>query len=297
MADDVTTADDLSSKLAHPSTWTTSDCPDDDGSSQVFADDIFKHGYVTKGADHTWHEAVPADATSITDDGGLRKKILKAGDANGGKPHTGAMVQIHYVGTILSDGSKFESSRDGDGTFSFVIGSCSAIRAWDLGVATMHLGEVAELYCNADYGYGNAMVPGRIPHRAALKFEIELIEWGEPEPPRKSESQGIDSFNVCGPTEQLTAARKLKNEGGEAFKLTDWPLAIDAYDRAAEFVTELDDFQTSEQKQEASELLGACLLNSAQCAPHAPMLTAPSAHEPILPLLTASSSCIQAGSS
>ena len=124
-------------------------------------------------------EGVPQDAVDLSEDGGLCKRVLVKGDADGGTPFEGAEVQVHYVGTLLSDGSKFDSSRDRPGNFSFRIGKGSVIKGWDVGVATMHKGEKAELFCRADYAYGEGGSPPKIPGGATLKFEVELLSWAE----------------------------------------------------------------------------------------------------------------------
>ena len=49
-------------------------------------------------------DGIPADAEAITTDGGLFKRVLVAGDAAEGVPFSGAVVQVHYVGTLLADG-------------------------------------------------------------------------------------------------------------------------------------------------------------------------------------------------
>ncbi len=54
----------------------------------------------------------------------------------------------------------------------FSIGS--VIKAWDLGVATMKRGEVAVLYCKANYAYGENGSPPKIPPNATLVFEVRL---------------------------------------------------------------------------------------------------------------------------
>jgi len=123
---------------------------------------------------------VPDDAVDISDDGGLCKRILTQGEPDSGTPFEGAEVQVHYVGTLLSDGSKFDSSRDRPGNFKFKIGQGQVIKGWDKGVATMHKGEKAELFCRSDYAYGDSGSPPKIPGGATLKFEVELLSWAEP---------------------------------------------------------------------------------------------------------------------
>jgi len=137
-------------------------------------------------------EGVPADAVDISDDGGLCKRVLVPGDPAEGFPPAGSEVQVHYVGTLLSDGSKFDSSRDRPGNFKFKIGKGQVIKGWDKGVATMHKGEKAELFCRADYAYGETGSPPKIPGGATLKFEVELLSWGEPQAGEEGESEEGD---------------------------------------------------------------------------------------------------------
>lgn len=49
------------------------------------------------------------------------------------------------------------------------------IKAWDIGVATMKLGELCQLICKPEYAYGSAGSPPKIPPNATLVFEVTLI--------------------------------------------------------------------------------------------------------------------------
>ena len=131
-------------------------------------------------------EDAALDSSASEDEDALENPFLgaAAGDASGGTPPAGAKVEVHYVGTLLSDGSKFDSSRDRPGNFKFVIGKGAVIKGWDTGVATMHKGEKAELFCRADYAYGEPGSPPKIPGGATLKFEVELLSWAEKEKER-----------------------------------------------------------------------------------------------------------------
>eukprot|EP01026_Neomeris_dumetosa_P027847 TRINITY_DN225_c1_g1_i1.p1 TRINITY_DN225_c1_g1~~TRINITY_DN225_c1_g1_i1.p1 ORF type:complete len:578 (+),score=125.51 TRINITY_DN225_c1_g1_i1:85-1818(+) len=112
----------------------------------------------------------------ITDDGGVKKKILALG-SGWEKPGVGDEVKVHYVGTLESDGTKFDSSRDRDEAFSFKLGEGRVIQGWDKGVATMKKGEKALLTCAPDYAYGERGSMPTIPPNATLNFEVELIQW------------------------------------------------------------------------------------------------------------------------
>ena len=115
-------------------------------------------------------------------DGGILKTIVRQGDAAGGTPPDGATVRVHYVGTLV-DGTKFDSSRDRGEKFKFDIGRQKVIRGWEVGVGSMHKGEVAILECRHDYAYGKGGHPPKIPPLATLRFEVELFDWALPSPP------------------------------------------------------------------------------------------------------------------
>ena len=119
-------------------------------------------------------EGVPSDAVDISDDGGLCKKILTAGDASAGTPFDGARVQVHYTGTLM-DGSEFDSSRDRPGNFSFRIGQSEVIKGWDKGVAGMKVGGRRRLTIPPEMGYGSRGAGGAIKGGETLVFVVDLL--------------------------------------------------------------------------------------------------------------------------
>jgi FKBP-type peptidyl-prolyl cis-trans isomerase len=105
----------------------------------------------------------------------LGVETLKAGDGKEAK--AGDRVTVHYVGT-LTDGKKFDSSRDRGEGFRFTLGKGEVIRGWDQGVAGMRIGEVRKLTVPAELGYGARGFPGLIPPNSTLVFEVELLAVG-----------------------------------------------------------------------------------------------------------------------
>ena len=102
-------------------------------------------------------------------------KDVKVGD--GAEAKAGDVVSVHYVGT-LTNGKKFDSSRDRGQPFSFTLGRGQVIRGWDVGVAGMKVGGSRHLTIPPEEGYGARGAGGVIPPNATLVFEVELLKVG-----------------------------------------------------------------------------------------------------------------------
>lgn len=113
---------------------------------------------------------VPAGAAGVTSLT-IADEVVGTGPA--AKP--GDKVAVHYTGW-LTDGTKFDSSRDRGQPFSFTLGAGEVIDGWDQGVAGMQAGGKRKLTVPPELGYGPAGAGGVIPPNAVLVFEVELLK-------------------------------------------------------------------------------------------------------------------------
>ena len=116
----------------------------------------------------------PSDAASsgTTTASGLKYEDVKVG--TGDTAEAGKSVSVHYTGW-LTDGSKFDSSRDRGTPYTFQLGAGRVIAGWEEGVAGMKVGGRRKLVIPANLGYGARGAPPVIPPGATLVFDVELL--------------------------------------------------------------------------------------------------------------------------
>src|SRR5262249_54160678 len=101
------------------------------------------------------------DTTALTKtESGLRYVDVSKGE--GEEASVGRTATVHYTGW-LTNGKKFDSSRDRNEPFSFMIGAQQVIAGWDEGVTGMRVGGRRKLVIPPELGYGPAGAPPDIP--------------------------------------------------------------------------------------------------------------------------------------
>merc|ERR1712087_372015 len=109
---------------------------------------------------------------------GLQVKTIKPAPPGAAIPKTGDLVQAHWTGTLPS-GKVYGTSRGGFGPiqkppFVFRLGAKEVIRAWELGVTKMRVGETAIITATSDICYGKEG-SGPVPPNTDLTFEVEVL--------------------------------------------------------------------------------------------------------------------------
>ncbi|MEW6706727.1 MAG: FKBP-type peptidyl-prolyl cis-trans isomerase [Pseudomonadota bacterium] len=99
----------------------------------------------------------------------------------GDEARAGRTVRVHYTGWLHDPaqpsgrGRKFDSSKDRNDPFEFMLGAGEVIRGWDEGVQGMKVGGTRVLTIPPQLGYGARGAGGVIPPNATLVFEVQLL--------------------------------------------------------------------------------------------------------------------------
>jgi hypothetical protein len=108
---------------------------------------------------------------------GLRYLILREGTGDA-KPQPGDVVKVLYQGRLLN-GTVFNEFLDPKEPFVTRIGRDQLIAAWEEAIKQMKRGEKRLIIVPYELGYGTKGDPPRIPRRATLVFEMDLVDFGK----------------------------------------------------------------------------------------------------------------------
>ena len=87
---------------------------------------------------------------------------------------SGQKVTVHYTGW-LTNGTKFDSSKDRRDPFVFNLGKGQVIKGWDEGVAGMKVGGRRRITIPPDMAYGKRGAGGVIGPDETLVFVVDLV--------------------------------------------------------------------------------------------------------------------------
>ena len=128
--------------------------------------------------DLAWHNNQQAALAELKAEDGWRvlpgnlKYRRISGDGSGARPTLADTVTVHYAGRLI-DGTEFDSSYARGEPATFPLGRL--VKAWQLAIPEMGIGDTIELYAPADLAYG-PVGKGPIPGNATLIFKVELID-------------------------------------------------------------------------------------------------------------------------
>ena len=156
--------------------------------------------------------------------GGPRSAKPAASEAPEGarEVKTGDTIKVNYVGKLAKNGSMFDSNKSKEAPFSFTVGE-GVIPGWSQGVLGMKKGGKRKLTIPSALGYGDNGSPPKIPGKATLVFEIDLLGWDgdEAAAPEASATPSVSASASAAPSAAAaagSAAASAKPAAGPAAK-------------------------------------------------------------------------------
>ena len=151
----------------------------------------------------------------------LVKEDLKLGEG-AREVKTGDTIKVNYVGKLAKNGSMFDSNKSKEAPFSFTVGE-GVIPGWSQGVLGMKKGGKRKLTIPSARGYGDNGSPPKIPGKATLVFEIDLLGWDgdEAAAPEASATPSVSASASAAPSAAAaagSAAASAKPAAGPAAK-------------------------------------------------------------------------------
>ena len=113
-------------------------------------------------------------------------------------------------------------AQPGDEGLRLVVGLGNVIDGWDMGLLSMGLGEKCDLFITAKYAFGDEGRPPKIPGKANVVFNVELIEIAG----RKSSKPIVEEQSD---EQLLEQAKTRKTEGNGKFKEKSYQEAANIY--------------------------------------------------------------------
>ncbi|MEB2786016.1 FKBP-type peptidyl-prolyl cis-trans isomerase [Algoriphagus persicinus] len=105
----------------------------------------------------------------------------------GSRPNTGNVIYTNYVGSLMSDGSVFDTNIESVAiendiyvesrayeALSFLLGTGSVITGWEYGFRRLRSGAKATLIIPSPLGYRDSPSNDRIPPNSILIFDVEF---------------------------------------------------------------------------------------------------------------------------
>jgi FKBP-type peptidyl-prolyl cis-trans isomerase len=107
----------------------------------------------------------------------LIKEDLLVG--TGAEAKDGDKVKLNYTGRLLKTNFMFDSSSISKKPFEFTLGKGGAIEGWQKGIPGMKVGGKRKLTIPSRLAYGEKGQSPKIPGKATLVFEVELLSVNE----------------------------------------------------------------------------------------------------------------------
>ena len=108
--------------------------------------------------------------------GGARYLVTRAGTGDT-TPRKGQTVSIDYTARLFATGEKIDASADHGGPYHFILGQNNILPGWNDVLGQMRRGQRCTVVLPYWLAYGEKGQRPRIPPKAAVLVELELIDF------------------------------------------------------------------------------------------------------------------------
>jgi len=207
-------------------------------------------------------EVLAARMTNLTDDGGVKKRMKKPG--GGETVMSGAQVHLHYNGYLEHHDEPFDSTRLRNKKAVVVLGTGQLIPGLEIGIGTMKTGEISTFLITSDYAFGDMGCPPRMPPKATVLFEVELLHFHN--------EAIIEEFDTLDNPEEMSkfervypAAVERRKEGRQQYACNRYKAAMNTFKIAASDLEKCN-LQNEEEQKQQQDLLHTLFKNMAVVA-------------------------------
>ncbi len=92
-------------------------------------------------------------------------------------PKKGQLVSLNYTARLFADDTQIDSSAQHGGPYNFVVGQANILPGWTESLLQMRKGERRTIVLPYWLAYGEKGRRGKIPGKAAILLEVELIDF------------------------------------------------------------------------------------------------------------------------
>jgi len=221
---------------------------------------------ISDGSGDTSFEAKGRRMTAVTDDGGVKKRVIKPGLECEGAVPNGGTVTVHY--NLYLEGCEdepFDSTRIRGKAERFKLDDGQLLPGLEIALKTMKNQEKAIFLIGPNYAYGPMGCPPRIPGNTSIMAKVEMLDFvheGEADcllamaPKERSQKYCYNDIEK--------AASREHTEGNSLHKKGEYKLAARRYDRGAKLLEDVELSNDGEEQRQRRQLL-KLYLNAAHC--------------------------------
>jgi FK506-binding protein 6 len=190
--------------------------------------------------------------SNITEDGGVKKKVLREGA--GSVVPEGALVRVHYNGYLEYADEPYDSTRLRHRQWQFKLGE-SAIPGLSVAIATMRRGELSRFLISPQYAFGERGCPPRVPPNSTILYEIELMSFVDYKSADEYASFPEEEKKTATFDQLLEVAAAEKSLGNDLFEQRVYSKAVFRYNKALGLIEDVRLKDEREEKLWKSALL------------------------------------------